>query len=68
MDSFGDDVSWQVANVYMAWGDPDNAFAALERGFAIRDPGLVYLKSNLLYEPYDDDPRYQDLLKRMGLQ
>ena len=68
MDSFGDDVSWQVANVYMGWGDPDNAFAALERGFAIRDPGLVYLKSNLLYEPYHDDPRYQDLLKRMGLQ
>jgi adenylate cyclase len=67
-NTFGDDVSWQVATVYAAWGDADNMFAALERGFAVRDPGLVYIQSNWRFNPYHDDPRYDDLLRRMGLR
>ena len=51
-----------------AWGDADNMFAALERGFAVRDPGLVYIQSNWRFNPYHDDPRYDDLLRRMGLR
>jgi adenylate cyclase len=66
--TFGDDVSWQVATVYAAMGDADNTFAALNRGFEIRDPGLVFIQGNHLLEPFHDDPRYDDLLKRMGLR
>jgi adenylate cyclase len=66
--TFGDDVSWQVATVYAAMGDADNTFAALNRGFEIRDPGLVFIQGNPLLEPFHDDPRYDDLLKRMGLR
>ncbi len=68
-NSYGDDASAQVANVYAAWGDVDETFAALERGFAIRDPGLVYILGNR-YIPklLQGDPRYDDLLRRMNLR
>ena len=67
-ETFGDDVSWQVATVHAAWGDADEMFAALDRGFEIRDPGLVHIQSNWRINPYHDDPRYDDLLRRMGLR
>lgn len=67
-DTFGDDVSWQIATVYAAWGDADSMFAALDRGFEVRDPGLVHIQSNRRFNPYHDDPRYDDLLQRMRLR
>lgn len=66
IDTYGDDVSWQVAGVYAAWGDPDQAFAALERGFVARDPGLIYIQTSNWFKPYHDDPRYAAFLKKMG--
>jgi TolB-like protein/Tfp pilus assembly protein PilF len=69
IDLYGDDVSWQVARVYAAWGDGDQTIAALERGFVVRDPGLVYLKRDrTINELLADDPRLTDLLRRMNLQ
>jgi adenylate cyclase len=68
VDTFGDDVSWQVARVYATWGDKENAFAALERGFAVRDPGLVFIKGGRILDFLRDDPRYDDLLKGMHLR
>jgi TolB-like protein len=65
---YGDDVSWQVARVYAAWGDKDQTIAALERGFAIRDPGLVFVKTaREINGLLGDDPRLADLLERMNL-
>ena len=68
IDEYGDDASAQAANVYAAWGDVDETFAALDRGFAIRDPGLVYIKGNrFITELIQDDPRYDEFLRRMNL-
>ena len=68
IEIYGDDASAQAAQVYAAWGDIDETFAAFERGFAIRDPGLVYiLGSRRLTELLQDDPRYDDLLRRLNL-
>lgn len=68
IDTYGDDVSWQVAAVYATWGDVDQAFAALDRGFVARDPGLIYIQTSNWFKPYRDDPRYAALLKKMGFK
>ena len=68
IETYGDDVSIQVASVHAAWGEADQAFAALERGYKVRDPGLTYIQSNIDFKPYHDDPRYAAFLKKMGFK
>ena len=66
--TYGDDVSWQIATVYTYWGDIDESLAALERGFAVRDPGLAYIKGfDTMTRLLAGNPRYEDLLRRMNL-
>ena len=68
LEEFGDDVSYQVASIYSLRGDHDRAFAALERGYAIRDPGLVLIQLHRAFDPLRDDPRYDAFLKKMGMR
>ncbi|MDH3590114.1 MAG: hypothetical protein OEQ74_12000, partial [Gammaproteobacteria bacterium] len=65
---YGDDVSYQIAANYSLRGDLDRAFEALERGYAIRDPGLVMIQAHTAFDPLRDDPRYDALLKKMGMR
>ncbi len=68
VDDFGDDASWQAARVYAHWGDKEATIAALERGFAVRDPGIIYIKrSTAIAELLQGDPRLDDLLERLNL-
>jgi hypothetical protein len=49
-------------------GELDEAFAWLEKAYEERDPELTYMKvPNRRFEPLRHDPRFQDLLRRMGL-
>ena len=50
-----------------ALGDKDEAFAWLDKAYEVRDPQLTYLKVGPKFTPLRSDPRYQDLLRRMGL-
>ena len=43
------------------------AFAWLEKAYKLRDPQLTYLKVGPKFAPIRSDPRYHDLLRRMGL-
>ena len=65
--AIGESASYQIAQVYAQREDADSAMTWLERGFVIRDPGLVYLKSDSTFDPLRDDPRFQALLKKMNL-
>ncbi len=47
-------------------GDRDAAFEWLERARRERSAGLVGVLSNFCLEPVRDDPRYRELLKKMG--
>ncbi len=68
IDTWGDDASSQVANVYVAWGNVDETFAALERGFSARDPGIIYIQSDdQMVELIKDDPRYEAFLRKLNL-
>ncbi len=52
---------------YAGLGDGDKVFALLEKSFE-RHTGIIFLlKSEPLFEPFDSDPRYRDLLIRIGL-
>jgi hypothetical protein len=48
-------------------GDYDRAFAWLDRGIDERSSVLVGLLVNPRYEPVRSDPRFQRLVKRVGL-
>jgi len=48
-------------------GEKDEAFAWLEKAYEVRDPTLTYLKVGPKFTPLRSDPRFQDLLRRMGL-
>jgi predicted negative regulator of RcsB-dependent stress response len=55
----------EVAVIYTALGDRDQAMAWLERGAADRfNPGVL-LRPGL--DPLRGDPRFTDLLRRVGL-
>ncbi|HKP68762.1 MAG TPA: winged helix-turn-helix domain-containing protein [Pyrinomonadaceae bacterium] len=63
----GDGDHLELAEAYLAAGNTDKGFEHLEICFADRDPGLAYLKVNWPIMTFRDDPRYIDLLKRIGL-
>ena len=61
-------VSWRdIAVIYAGLGDKDQAFACLEKAYELRDSGLVFLKVDPLFDPLRSDPRFQSLLRRIGL-
>ena len=46
-------------------GEIDEALTWLERGYASRDTYLVFLRSSPFMDPIRQDPRFQDVLRRM---
>jgi eukaryotic-like serine/threonine-protein kinase len=55
-----------IAAVYAGLGDKDKAFEWLEKEFQAKGY-LANIRWDIPYESLRDDPRYKDLLKRMGL-
>lgn len=56
-----------VGILYGALGEPDDAFAWLEKAYQERDPQLTYLKAGRRFQPLRNDPRFQQLVRRVGL-
>src|SRR6266436_3658750 len=56
-----------LAAVYVGLGDKDKAFEWLEKDFQARNGKLSEIRWQIQFEPLRDDPRFKDLLKRMGL-
>jgi len=57
-----------VAIGYAAIGDADRAFLSLERAFQARSAGLILLKIEPGYLPLRKDPRFGELVRRIGLK
>ncbi|HEV3374096.1 MAG TPA: protein kinase [Candidatus Acidoferrum sp.] len=60
------DPAW-IASQYAFLGEKDRAFAWLEKAYAEKSGFLHYLKVSPDFNSLRSDPRYADLLKRMGL-
>jgi len=58
---------YEIALVYAGLGDKDQAFNWLEAAYRAHDVGLVYLKVDPCLDPLRSDPRFTDLLQRVGL-
>ena len=56
-----------VAIVYTALGEKDKAFEQLEEAYKAHDWFLERVKTDPFLDPLRDDPRMNDLLKRVGL-
>ena len=55
-----------IAQMYAFAGDKENSMEWLERAYEMRDPIMPYV-SCPYFDLLDDDPHYQDLLRRMNL-
>jgi eukaryotic-like serine/threonine-protein kinase len=55
-----------IAMFYSVAGDTDEAFAWLEEGYRQRDPLMVNMKGNPSFDPIRSDPRFDDLVRRIG--
>lgn len=55
------------ALVQIRLGDKERTLASLEQSFQQHDYNLAFIRTENLLEPVMNDPRYQDVIKRMGL-
>jgi eukaryotic-like serine/threonine-protein kinase len=56
-----------IAEVYSTLGERDQAFEGLEKAYQLRDDELVWILIDPSFDNIRSDPRYADLLRRMGL-
>lgn len=56
-----------IALLYNALGERDQAIAWLERGFEQRDPKVAFLKVDPKWNNLRNEPRFADLMRRLGL-
>jgi TolB-like protein/Tfp pilus assembly protein PilF len=56
-----------VADFYFFLGDVDKGFEWLERAYSKRESGLLGIQYDWFFDGVRSDPRYIDLLKRLGL-
>jgi serine/threonine protein kinase/Tfp pilus assembly protein PilF len=55
-----------VAFLYSGFGDHAETLAWLERGYQQRDPKMTFLKVQSNWNTLREDPRFQDLMRRIG--
>ena len=56
-----------IVRAYIGTGNKDQAFAYLEKAYLQHSSTLTTLKVEPGFDPLRDDPRYQELLRRVGL-
>ena len=59
---------FETALIYIGLGDYDLAFEWMEKALQARAWQLGFLKVEPFFDPIRSDPRYADLLRRVGLQ
>jgi tetratricopeptide (TPR) repeat protein len=57
-----------LAMGHAAIGNLDRAFESLERAYQARSAGLIYLHLDPGYDPLRADPRFAEMVERIGLK
>jgi hypothetical protein len=56
-----------LAYGYASISEKEQAFTWLEKAYQVHDPALAYLKVDPIFDSLRSDPRYADLLRKVGL-
>ena len=56
-----------IATVYAGLGEKEEALAWLDKAYEARSDFIVFIKVDLAWDGLRSDPRFQDLLRRIGL-
>jgi len=59
--------SFEIAAVYANLNDIDQAFEFLQKAYDERNYDLPYIRVDSRFDKLRSDPRYADLLRRMGV-
>jgi TolB-like protein/DNA-binding winged helix-turn-helix (wHTH) protein/tetratricopeptide (TPR) repeat protein len=59
--------AWDMAVLFTGLGDQDSAFRWLEKSYQSRESQLPFLNSSRLLDPLRANPRFQNLVHRIGL-
>jgi TolB-like protein/Tfp pilus assembly protein PilF len=59
--------TFAFVTAYAGLGDKEQAFAWLERSYEERRPRMVWLNTDPWLDPLRSDPRFHDLVRRVGL-
>jgi tetratricopeptide (TPR) repeat protein len=59
--------AYEVATIYVALGNNEQAFQLLEKGYAEHSFHLVYLNVSPQFKSVRSDLRFQELVQRIGL-
>ena len=62
-----DSFSWRPFINHFAWCHALQAFLWLEKAYDERTNSLAYLKVDATWDPLRSDPRFADLVRRIGL-
>jgi serine/threonine-protein kinase len=60
--------SFWIAAVHMGLGELDQAFAWFDKAYEERDGNLLYITVPVPFDSLSPDPRYKQLLQKMGLE
>ena len=60
--------SYAIAMLSVLLGEKDQALALLRKAYEERDPGMIYLKAEPVFDSLRSDPRFHDLVRRIGLE
>jgi TolB-like protein/Flp pilus assembly protein TadD len=63
--SNGDASAYQYAQIYAQWGNAAQALSSLDTAMRLRDPGLEYLKIEILFDPLRKEPRFQAIMREL---
>ena len=58
---------YEIATTYLALGKRDEAFGWLEKAYEARSICMAWLRVDPRLDPLRSDPRFQDLVRRVGL-
>jgi TolB-like protein len=63
--AMGDAAAYQYVTIYAQWGNRAKALEWLETAWRLRDPGLEFLKTDLLLDPLRKEPRFQAIERKL---